>query len=88
MQVKVLQNAPRRAFCNTFDLHNKLPFVIKIFALSIFKWPFYTGYALCVCGNLPYQHSDSVDYNLFQSKARITHSYDDNMQSVFDHFCF
>ena len=33
---------PRGAFCNTFDL--KPPFVIKIFVLSIFEWPFYTGF--------------------------------------------
>ena len=27
----------------------KLPFFIKIFALSIFEWPFYTGFTvLCV----------------------------------------
>ena len=25
----------------------KLPFVIKIFALSIFKWLFYTGFTVC-----------------------------------------
>ena len=24
----------------------KLPFVIKIFILSIFKWPFYTGFTV------------------------------------------
>ena len=24
----------------------KLPFVIKIFALSIFEWPFYTGFTV------------------------------------------
>ena len=24
----------------------KLPFVIKIFVLSIFEWPFYTGFAV------------------------------------------
>ena len=35
-QSKVLQNAPRGAFCNTCDLH-KLPFVIKIFVLSSFE---------------------------------------------------
>ena len=28
----------------------KLPFVNKTFALSIFEWPFYTGfYCNCVC---------------------------------------
>ena len=25
----------------------KLPFVLKIFVLSIFKWPFYTGFTAC-----------------------------------------
>ena len=29
---------------NTFDYH-KLPFIIKIFVLSIFEWPFYTFYS-------------------------------------------
>ena len=40
---KVLQNAPRGAFCNTMTFI-KLPFVIKIFVLSIFEGPFYTGF--------------------------------------------
>ena len=26
----------------------KLPFVIKIFVLSIFEWPFYTGFTVTV----------------------------------------
>ena len=26
----------------------KLPFVIKIFVLSIFEWPFYTGFTVCI----------------------------------------
>ena len=55
---KVLQNAPRGALCNkvlqilehsaillTFI---KLPFVIKIFVLSIFEWSFCTGFTV-VC---------------------------------------
>ena len=25
----------------------KLPFVIKIFVLSVFEWPFYTGFTVC-----------------------------------------
>ena len=25
---------------------NKLPFIIKIFVLSIFEWPFYTGFTV------------------------------------------
>ena len=27
----------------------KLPFVIKIFVLSIFEWPFYTGFTVFSC---------------------------------------
>ena len=30
-----------------FSTFNKLPFVIKIFVLSIFEWLFYTGFAVC-----------------------------------------
>ena len=39
-----MQNAPRGAFCNTFDL--KLPFVIKTLVLNIFKWPLKTGFTV------------------------------------------
>ena len=35
-----MQNAPR-AILSTF---NKLPFVVKIFVLSIFEWPLKTGF--------------------------------------------
>ena len=41
-QVKLLQNAPMdSATLSTFIM---LPFVITIFVLSIFEWPFYTGF--------------------------------------------
>ena len=30
----------------------KIPFVIKIFVLSIFEWPFYTGFTVLFCGKL------------------------------------
>ena len=40
---KVLQNAPRGAFCNTFGLHYATICHYKIFVLSFFEWPFYTG---------------------------------------------
>ena len=43
MLVKVLQNAEHSAILLTFI---KLPFVIKIFVLSIFEWPFYTGFTV------------------------------------------
>ena len=33
----------RGAFCNTLT-YIKLPFDIKIFVLSVFVWPFYTGF--------------------------------------------
>ena len=42
----MLQNAPRGVFCNTIDLHNVLPFVIKIFVLSMFEWPLKTGFSV------------------------------------------
>ena len=34
-----------KAFCNT-PISFKLPFVIKIFVLSILEWPFYTGFTV------------------------------------------
>ena len=46
---KVLQNAEHSAILSTFI---KLPFIIKIFALSIFEWPFYTGFTVCVSSGL------------------------------------
>ena len=42
MQVKSIAEC---SFCNTFDLI-KLTFVIKIFVLSIFERPFYTGFTV------------------------------------------
>ena len=35
---------PKGAFCNTFDHDINLPFVIKIFILSNFEWPFTVYY--------------------------------------------
>ena len=47
MQVKVLQIAlsqgEHSAILSTFI---KQPFVIKIFVLSIFEWPFYTDFTV------------------------------------------
>ena len=37
------QNAPHSAILSTLI---KLPFVIKIFVLSIFEWPLYTGFTV------------------------------------------
>ena len=33
----------------------KLPFVIKIFVLSMFEWPFYTGFTVLVHYNGDYR---------------------------------
>ena len=37
----------------------KLPFVIKIHVLSIFEWPFYTGFTVCekeeICSEISVQ---------------------------------
>ena len=34
-------------YCSNFYVF-KLPFVIKIFVLSIFEWPFYTGFTVTI----------------------------------------
>ena len=46
MQVKVFQGE-HSAILLTFII--KLPFVIKIFVLSIFEWPFYTVLTVVAC---------------------------------------
>ena len=44
MQVKsIAECSEHSATLSTFI---KLPFVIKIFVLSIFEWPFYTGFTV------------------------------------------
>ena len=46
MQVKSIAECSKRAFCNTFDLHYFRPYVVKTFVLSIFEWPFKTGFTV------------------------------------------
>ena len=41
MQVKSIAES---AILSTFIKLQNVPFVIKIFALSILEWPFYTGF--------------------------------------------
>ena len=49
MQVKSIAEYSNSAILSTFI---KLPFVIKIFVLSIFERPFYTGFTVySVCSN-------------------------------------
>ena len=43
MQVKSIVECSNSAILSTFI---KLPFAIKIFVLSIFEWPFYTGFTV------------------------------------------
>ena len=44
MQVKSIAECSHSAILSTFI---KLQFVVKIFVLSIFEWPFYTGFTIC-----------------------------------------
>ena len=45
----------------------KLPFVIKIFVLSIFEWPFYTGFIVLLSGRNERKHEKySSILNLLQ----------------------
>ena len=43
MQVKSIAKREHSAILSTFI---KLPIVTKIFVLSIFEWPFYTGFTV------------------------------------------
>ena len=45
MQIKSIAECSKGAFCNTFNFI-KLPFVIKIFVMSIFEWSFYTRFTV------------------------------------------
>ena len=55
---KVLQNALRENSAILFTF-NKLPFVIKIFVLSIFEWPLKTGFTVIpgVCDERNHSYS-------------------------------
>ena len=55
----------------------KLPFAIKIFALTVFEWPFYKGFTVHVLGNKIHtfilsQWSFKVGYILSQFSAVFT----------------
>ena len=42
----------------------KLPFAIKIFVLSIFEWPFYTGFTVCTTlGTTGWSLVDESDFS-------------------------
>ena len=46
MQVKSIAECSNGSILQYFQPSIKLPFVIKIFILSIFEWPFYTGFTV------------------------------------------
>ena len=54
-----MQKAPLGAFCNTLDLIKPPFFMIKIFVLSFFEWPFYTDFT--VPSRLVYTSSEDSD---------------------------
>ena len=57
----------------------KLPFVIKIFVLSIFEWPFYTGFT--VVFNLTITNFATVSLQTANAKKR-EHGYVDKSESL------
>ena len=46
MQVKSIAECSKGEHSAILSTFMKLPFVIKIFILSIFEWPFYTGFTV------------------------------------------
>ena len=71
MQVKVLQNAPRghSAILSTFM---RLAVVIKIFVLSILRWPFYTGFTVLTSILLLHIHMRASQSNKVSSESTKT----------------
>ena len=62
----------------------KLPFVIKIFVLSIFEWPLKTGFTVYVsCSLKPYQVH--IDHRKQVNKSIRNYSHQKLMQAK---FCF
>ena len=53
----------------------KLPIVIKIFVLSIFEWPFYTGFTVLLTWDKMYQ-------NIYLKKIAICTSGKDSMKVI------
>ena len=48
MQIKSVAECSMGSILQYFQPFIKLQFVIKIFGLSIFEWPFYIGFTICV----------------------------------------
>ena len=48
MQVKSIAGLFKGEHSAILSTFIKLPFGIKVFVLSIFEWPFYTGFTVCL----------------------------------------
>ena len=76
MQVKIIAECPRGAFCNTLTFI-KLPFVIKILVLSNFEWTFYTGFTAAtkitynIIGPLSKQSHGKFGFSYLRFEERI-----------------
>ena len=66
-----IQWYPSGAFCNTFDLI-KLPFVIKIYVLSIFEKPFYCMYFVKQYLNIWYEPWHQISNNVVGATSKAS----------------
>ena len=76
------------AIISTF---NKLPFVIKIFILSIFEWPFYTGFTVCYIASIANNEGDSgmsCTYEQANPGLYFPHNVEGTFSSVKTHLNF
>ena len=76
----------------TLSTFIKLPFVIKIFVLSIFEWPFYTGFTtytmnnckpLNICGIGDFQRLASFHFGGFSIKRSSKLLYNSHIGNTF-----
>ena len=50
-----------------------LPFVIKIFVVSVFEWPFYTGFIVQICHpRMPQMTYFVIDMMIFRENIKIS----------------
>ena len=76
MQVKSIAECYKRNILQYVSTFSKLPFVIKIFVLSIFEWPFYTGFTVLTVVSIVLQSSavgrESNGYLLMSCDCHVT----------------
>ena len=89
MQVKSIAECSKGKHSALFSTFIKLPFVIKIFVLSVFEWPLYhTGKCICPFAGylriLPALHRpDVVDIGVTTISKNVTYA---KGTIEFDHF--